>query len=461
MRPSTTSAPWTVAPTDPNQRDYFRHRSLLGLCHSSFARTTCCPISTQESDLISHDPRQAIEDLRNHVAAHDRPLSFFFGAGTSCAVNTAPQAAPGDRRLHKPLIPALDALTETCREAVAAIGHEDAWNLLCQQCVSRSQSANVETLLSMIRMKIDALGDGERLAHLSREEFVELESTVCSTIATSVTPPDDSIPDHIPHDDFAVWIKRVNRTAPLEIFTTNYDILLERSLEAVRVPIFDGFAGSHQPFFYPDCLDDDALLPRANWVRLWKLHGSVNWAKSALPTGTRIVRTQPQSSGELILPSHRKYDESRKQPYAAYMDRLRRSLHAEHALLVTCGYSFGDEHINEIIFGALDNQPTCNVIALRFSDLSEDSDLTQAATQRSNLLVMAPNAGVVSTIFGEWRLSRPVDAKTHTFMDNAFDSNAVPEEESSTASSLAVTGRMRLGDFNWFGRFLRAMRIKD
>ena len=43
-------------------------------------------------------------------------------------------------------------------------------------------------------------------------------------------------------------------------------------------------------------------------------------------------------------------------------------------------------------------------------------------------------------------------------MDLAFDSNALPEEEGSPAAVAAdLTGKMRLGDFNWFCRFLDAM----
>ncbi len=41
--------------------------------------------------MITHDPRQVSEDLRNHLAMHDRRLSFLFGAGTSSAVNIAPE----------------------------------------------------------------------------------------------------------------------------------------------------------------------------------------------------------------------------------------------------------------------------------------------------------------------------------------------------------------------------------
>ena len=145
------------------------------------------------------------------------------------------------------------------------------------------------------------------------------------------------------------------------------------------MPVFDGFVGTHRPFFYPECLEDEALLPRPQWIRLWKLHGSVNWILDETQSGARIVRMQPTESGELILPSHRKYDESRKQPYVGYLDRLSRILNSEHSILITCGYAFGDEHINAILFGALENQSTANVVALQFTELDETDDVVTAA----------------------------------------------------------------------------------
>jgi hypothetical protein len=160
----------------------------------------------------------------------------------------------------------------------------------------------------------------------------------------------------------------------------------------------------------------------------------------------------------MILPSHWKYDESRKQPYMAYMDRLSRILNQEHALLITCGYSFGDQHINAILYGALDNRNTANVIALQFQDLNEGDKLIDAALQRSNLTVIGPNGGVVSGVWGLWQLTEAVENKTSSLMDCAFDSNALPEGESSPAAGSAdLKGRMRLGDFNWFCRLLKGM----
>ena len=411
-----------------------------------------------------HDPRRVVEDLRDHLAAHDRRLAFLLGAGTSSAVNVAPPPAPGTKPEHKPIIPGVVDLTAKCAAAVSKIGnaHNGAWKSIIKQCEKSGRTANVENVLSQVRQKIDAIGEGEMLAGLDRSQLIEVEKTICSTIADLVSPADSIISQRMPHHDFADWAKKVSRTASLEIFTTNYDVLLERALETSGVPVFDGFVGTLHPFFYPECLEDEDLLPKPKWIRLWKLHGSVNWVLedvgSVGVTRKRIIRVQPTKSGELILPSHRKYDESRKQPYMAYMDRLLRILSAEHALLITCGYSFGDEHINAILYGALDNRNTANIIALQFGDLKETDELVKAAMHRPNLTVIGPNGAVISGIWGTWQLAEPVNAKTSSFMDAAFDSNALPEDEGSPATASAdLNGTMRLGDFNWLCQFLKAM----
>lgn len=410
--------------------------------------------------MSTHDPRQVIEDVRNHLAAHDRRLAFLFGAGTSSAVNIATSSSTGKKVNHEPLIPGIDGMTEICRSAVGGKGkpQAEAWQMLVSQCEQAGFSSNVESILSRVQTKIDAMGEGESLIGLSRDQLRNVDKAIRAAIAKTANPSEDRIPKQTPHDDFAAWVRKVNRTAPLEIFTTNYDVLFERAFEVSRVPIFDGFVGMYRPFFYPECLDDEELLPKSKWVRLWKIHGSICWVLEKGTTGRRIIRSQPSDIGELIFPSDRKYDESRKQPYVAYMDRLSRMMNSEHALLITCGYSFSDEHINALLYGALDNRNTANIIALQFQDLKSGDKLIEAAVRRSNLTVIGPNGGVISGQWGVWKLTQPVDSKTHSFMDSGFDSNALPEDEGSpAASSTDLNGRMRLGDFNWFCRFLKEM----
>jgi len=414
--------------------------------------------------LSTHDPQQIVEDLRNHLAVHDRPPAFFFGAGTSSAINIAPEVKPGEKHGYVPLVPATEALTEQCK--TTGCGHnksfKEAWQLIESHCKEDDQVINIENILSKVRSKIDALGSKEELVGLSKDDLLILEKSIRETIATAASPSEENIPEELPHHHFASWVREATRIAPIEIFTTNYDILIERALELANIPVFDGFVGAYNPFFLSESLDHKELLPPANWVRLWKIHGSVNWQLDESFRPVRIIRTQPKLTGEMILPSHRKYDESRKQPYTALLDRLGRVLNQEHSLLITCGFSFSDEHINSLIFGVLDNRPTANVISLQYAELSQDTPLVKWALARTNLQVIGRNAAVISGRWGTWRLLNPVDNSTSAFMDLAFDSDAWEEAENGEVDpNLGIRlGKMRLGDFNWFCQFLNTMRSR-
>lgn len=107
----------------------------------------------------------------------------------------------------------------------------------------------------------EAIGADETLCGLNQNQLVGLENIVRESIVSATAPPEDIIPEKIPHDDFAQWLKLSSRRKAVELFTTNYDILIERSLERMRVPMFDGFVGSYRPFFHSESLDDLQLLP--------------------------------------------------------------------------------------------------------------------------------------------------------------------------------------------------------
>jgi hypothetical protein len=244
----------------------------------------------------------------------------------------------------------------------------------------------------------------------------------------------------LPHKALARWIRRIDRPLPVEIFTTNYDTLFERALEQDWVPIFDGFVGAHRPFFSPASLARDPMAPGRRWTRLWKVHGSVTWSSAG--GDSRIVRGEEQESGELILPSLLKYDESRKQPYLAMMDRLRRFLtEREDAILVAAGYSFGDQHINEVIFEALEGNRRLHVFALCFDQPAADSELEIAARRHGNILVFGLERAIVGSREGSWALRDPTTA---TRLNGIFDIHGT----GSAAAGAPATGRLRLGDFN-------------
>lgn len=402
----------------------------------------------------SHNPETVIHLMRDHLAAHDKRLAFLFGAGTSSAVNIAPEAEPGEKRGYEPLIPAIDPMTAECKAAVEALSnaHGDAWQLLVAECEALKEIANIESILGRLRLKADAAGPNDKTIGLEKSQLEELERTIRETISRLASPDESKIPARTPHDDFANWIRRARRQHPVEVFTTNYDVLIERALERARVPHFDGFIGSHRPYFSPDTVEVDANIPGRKWTRLWKLHGSVNWSLH----DNIATRLSAVNHGDMILPSHRKYDESRKMPYLALMDRLTSSLSVDGTLLVTCGYSWNDQHINSTIVTALDSHPGNAVVALSFTGLDQVPHLVSLAAHRNNLIVIGPREGVIRGQQRKWALPQAISGPTASFVDHSFDSDAMPDQDDGP-----ITGNMRLVDFNAFCSFLAAMHTQD
>lgn len=395
---------------------------------------------------MMHDPGRAVETLRDHLSRHDKPIAFLFGAGTSCA----PRRVGTD----EPLIPAIGDLTRRCREAAEDLGPPfvDAWALIAQESTRIEGNDLIEAVLSRVHLKLDAVGEADSLVGLDHVQLAQLEQTIRQTIASAVQPPQELVPVDLPHHDLARWLGRSSRQRPVEIFTTNYDLLIERALEDERQPVFDGFVGSHRPFFHPESLTRADLAPGSAWVRLWKLHGSVNWSWHEVHGRRRIVRTEPTGSGELVLPSSRKYDESRKEPYVALLERLGRFLTQDDALLISCGYGFCDEHINSVVFDALAGPSRTHLIALQFEDPEPNSALARAAERRRNLTVLGPSRAWIGSLEAPWLLPEPVTNATSRFMDVAFDSDAEPDP-----AKPGTTGRLRLGDFTRLCAFLRGM----
>jgi hypothetical protein len=192
-------------------------------------------------------------------------------------------------------------------------------------------------MLSLVRALRDVAGAGGARG-LSGDELERLDPAISdevAAIARADLPGRDT-----PYHDVMRWVSGASRDEPVELFTTNYDLLAEQALEDVGVPYFDGFVGAREPFFDVRAIEDDALPPR--WARLWKLHGSINWCRS--DHGAVIRTPNPDAvARRLIHPSHLKYEESRRMPYLALHDRLRAALRRPQFVMVTCGFSFRDE----------------------------------------------------------------------------------------------------------------------
>ena len=303
----------------------------------------------------------------------------------------------------------------------------------------------VEDLLTHIR-GLGAVAGSDTVRGLSAKQLDKLDEHICNLIHETVNR---ELPhNETPYHRLALWANAIPRDFPVEIFTTNYDMLLEQALEESRVPYFDGFSGARRPFFNPHDIEEDALLPQ--WTRLWKLHGSINWYQNE---DREVFRGTTNETGRrrVIHPSHLKYQESRRMPYLAMVDRLRTFLNDPTAALVLCGYSFRDDHINDTIIQGLQHTQTTVAFALLFGDIEEYPNLVPLTKNRPNLIVLARNGGIIGSQRVDWSQRDPEEAK-------ATKSSAVTWESiDSTDDHSKQKAQFNLGDFEVFGQFLQQL----
>jgi len=238
--------------------------------------------------------------------------------------------------------------------------------------------------------------------------------------------------------------RRSTRQPRTKIFTTNYDLLVEQALEENRVPYFDGFVGARRTFFDSYAMEEDALPPR--WARLWKLHGSINWRQDETGMVSRGEKVEGDEHG-VIHPSHLKYDESRRMPYVAMIDRLRSFLKQPSSVLIVCGYSFRDYHLNANLTEGLQGNSTAMTFALVHGSLEKYGEAVKIASTRANFSLLANDGAVIGTKNARW-----------AERDGGEDSVAVEwVAKEAAAGGGTREGRFRLGDFARFGLFLEEL----
>jgi hypothetical protein len=115
---------------------------------------------------------------------------------------------------------------------------------------------------------------------------------------------------------------------------------------------------------------------------------------------------EPEKTEDLmIFPSREKYSDSRRLPFVLLHDRLRRLTASGESLLVIMGYSFGDEHINDIIFGNLraNNRLAATVFLYNSIFASEvQSKLVIPSRGIRNLTIYGPDGASVGSVVRKW-----------------------------------------------------------
>ena len=276
---------------------------------------------------------------------------FLFGAGTSCEAGY-------------PMMPALtrqvvSALTADQRalldEVLAASG--DTYD-------ETSATPNIEQLSDLV------------IAHLinsSDARFNGLEQRFRDLIIESILAiASPSIDNH------CVFFDNLRKRAfglpcCVWIFTTNYDLLFEMAAARCGVIVENGFSGATERFFNPGRFNSTTGTVTGGrfsannglTVKLLKLHGSVSWAEDA----TKFYERHPAAIASparriMILPRRRKVMDTLMPPFDTIFTHATRVLGGECKYVASCGFSYGDEHINQNVLLPVMRNNKCRLFAL-------------------------------------------------------------------------------------------------
>lgn len=327
--------------------------------------------------MSDHDPVKFVTGLSAKLAARTRHVCVFLGAGTSKACGL-----PDVATLQNSVLSDLGEVEKAAFEL-------------------QLKERNLEQALSRLRRIAGLLTGDEKVDGLTAAAATELDSSVCTSIVRQLNL------DHADLDPayrFAAWVARARYAQPIEIFSVNYDLITETAFERLRVPYFDGFTGALEARFHTNLVEarpgtDVEVLPPF-FARLWKLHGSVNWQRK----DNEIVRLGgPVTTGQpaAIYPSETKYEESRRMPFLVLHDRFRRALNEPETIMLISGYSFCDQHLNELIFDAAQRRERSEFVALCYSAIPDD--LATRALNAPNLQAVGATDAIIGGIRAGWK----------------------------------------------------------
>jgi hypothetical protein len=187
-----------------------------------------------------------------------------------------------------------------------------------------------------------------------------------------------------------------------KIFTPNYDLAFENACEKIGVSYNNGFRGVHMRKFDPDTFQNETFIKQdsadkgkrvSTYLNIYKLHGSISWQYSdsledlynlkEIQLTDTFNKSDFEYDAMMIYPIQTKKSYSLDLPYSEFFRNFSKCLTETQNTLAIMGYSFLDEHINDIIRTGLYN-PDLTVIIYSFDLITNKSpDFLQTLKKRS------------------------------------------------------------------------------
>lgn len=362
--------------------------------------TTLCNESKPEMKLDSSrdiswtsNGKFARKDLRNRIEPwltslfQSEHLSLLAGAGLSLAVHSMSAGAGGaSMAASNSFGKYKDVICEAAQKTAKAAGREEG-NVEDQLRVANELLRG----LKIIKKEEDVKELGDILINII-DEFSKAVLDSERRIAVGKEGGSREKAFNTLVTFLMSFASRTGTRGRLNIFTTNYDRVIEAGAELAGLHLLDRFVGNLSPIFRSSRLDLDMHYnppgirgePRylEGVARFTKLHGSLDWVqvgkdirRIGLPFGAESIDPYLNAPGLMgarshelmIYPNAAKDRETADYPYVELFRDLAAAVCRPNSTLVTYGYSFGDEHINRVIRDML-TIPSTHLVVIAFSD---------------------------------------------------------------------------------------------
>lgn len=187
------------------------------------------------------------------------------------------------------------------------------------------------------------------------------------------------------------------------IFTSNYDLAFEYAFDNLGIKYIDGFSGFHHRYFKPETFNYDIFYPGSTTagkvqriekvVRYFKIHGSISWVSDNQRTPGNVygieempielIKRKAEDNDDefnygnlMIYPTAVKKSYTLDLPYSELFRHFSYCISQPQSVLFTVGYSFCDEHINDLIYQALSN-PSFTLIIIDLKGCEKSTEINR------------------------------------------------------------------------------------
>ncbi len=259
----------------------------------------------------------------------------------------------------------------------------------------------------------------------------------------------------------------------VNLFTTNMDLFLDKTLDDSGVEFNDGFSGKFEPCFSTSNYQKTFFKSSAQYdlkselplFNLFKLHGSVTWKQleindketkiiydSTLNTLRKLDKIKFKEQDEIIYnvsnfketkkkvveldvknlenhfnflkeyqnlvminPNKEKFESTTLR--LEYYEQLRmysNTLEKENSVLFVCGFSFADEHIKEITLRVANSNPTLIVYVFCFNEEAKkdiENKLLESKFNNIKFNIIGDFSNLIKNVFG--KIASKLDDKSY------------------------------------------------